>query len=108
MIARVLTLAVMAFVTAGPARAEDATQPPVKVPFEMLQKGRLISGHLAVQVKINGKGPYRLVFDGRPDGPARAAVSARTRDSPATSGRPAPPGSPIPARCGSANWKSAP
>ena len=22
-----------------------------------------ISGHLAVQVKINGKGPYRLVFD---------------------------------------------
>ncbi|HEY1377046.1 MAG TPA: aspartyl protease family protein [Gemmataceae bacterium] len=36
---------------------------PVKVPFEMLQKGRLMSGHLAVQVKVNGKGPYRLIFD---------------------------------------------
>jgi hypothetical protein len=29
----------------------------------MLQKGKLISGHLAIQVKVNGKGPYRLIFD---------------------------------------------
>src|SRR5947209_7748088 len=35
----------------------------VTVPFEMLQADKLISGHLAVQVRINGKGPYRLVFD---------------------------------------------
>lgn len=31
---------------------------PVVVPFEMLD-----SGHMAVQVKVNGKGPYRLIFD---------------------------------------------
>jgi hypothetical protein len=29
----------------------------------MLAKGRNFSGHIAVQVKINGKGPYRLIFD---------------------------------------------
>jgi hypothetical protein len=60
---RILTAAlVIAF--AAPARADDATPAaPVKVPFEMLTKGRLLSGHLAVQVKVNGKGPYRLVFD---------------------------------------------
>jgi len=30
----------------------------VKVPFELLK-----SGHMAVQVKVNGKGPYLLIFD---------------------------------------------
>lgn len=31
---------------------------PIVVPFELLQ-----SRHMAVQVKVNGKGPFRLVFD---------------------------------------------
>jgi hypothetical protein len=31
---------------------------PVVVPFELLK-----SRHMAVQVKLNGKGPYRLIFD---------------------------------------------
>ena len=31
---------------------------PVTVPFELLK-----SGHMAVQVKVNGKGPYWLIFD---------------------------------------------
>lgn len=31
---------------------------PIVVPFELLS-----SRHMAVQVKLNGKGPYRLVFD---------------------------------------------
>ncbi len=31
---------------------------PIVVPFELLK-----SRHMAVQVKINGKGPYRLIFD---------------------------------------------
>ncbi len=35
----------------GPAK-------PVIVPFELLK-----SGHMAVKVKVNGKGPYRLIFD---------------------------------------------
>jgi hypothetical protein len=45
-----------------PLRA-DVPPVPVRVPFEMLAKGRNFSGHIAVQVKINGKGPYRLIFD---------------------------------------------
>ncbi len=36
---------------------KDAPKPGV-VPFEMLK-----SGHMAVQVKVNGKGPYKLIFD---------------------------------------------
>jgi hypothetical protein len=56
-----LMLAVVAGIS--PARADEPKAETVKVPFEMLQQGRLISGHLAVQVKVNGKGPYRLVFD---------------------------------------------
>src|SRR5258708_5934655 len=31
---------------------------PIVVPFELLP-----SGHMAVMVKVNGKGPYRLIFD---------------------------------------------
>jgi hypothetical protein len=31
---------------------------PVAVPFELLK-----SGHMAVNVKINGKGPFKLIFD---------------------------------------------
>jgi hypothetical protein len=46
------------------AAAIVADQPTsVRVPFEMLRSGETLSGHLAVQVKVNGKGPYRLVFD---------------------------------------------
>lgn len=41
-----------------PAWAADAPAKPVKVPFELLA-----SKHMAVSVKINGKGPYRLIFD---------------------------------------------
>lgn len=37
-------------------KAPDAK--PVVVPFEMLR-----SGHMAVVVKVNGKGPYKLIFD---------------------------------------------
>jgi hypothetical protein len=49
--------------TAVPLRAESPKAEPVTVPFEMLQKGRLASGHMAVQVKVNGQGPYRVIFD---------------------------------------------
>jgi membrane-associated protease RseP (regulator of RpoE activity) len=56
-----LILAIVAGIS--PVRADEPKAETVKVPFEMLQQGRLISGHLAVQVKVNGKGPYRLVFD---------------------------------------------
>jgi hypothetical protein len=31
---------------------------PIIVPFETLQ-----SGHMAVKIKVNGKGPYRVIFD---------------------------------------------
>lgn len=58
---RILLVAAVALAHAGPVRSDDSK--PVAVPFEMLQKGRQISGHLTVQVKVNGKGPYRLIFD---------------------------------------------
>jgi hypothetical protein len=50
----VLGLFLLAFV----ARAEEPSSKPVTVPFELLK-----SKHIAVQVKINGKGPYRVIFD---------------------------------------------
>ncbi|HTU19750.1 MAG TPA: PDZ domain-containing protein [Gemmataceae bacterium] len=31
---------------------------PVVIPFELLK-----SGHMAVKIKVNGKGPYRVIFD---------------------------------------------
>jgi len=45
---------------------KDAKQEPIKkfvVPFELLK-----TQHMVVNIKVNGKGPYRLVFDtGAPD-----------------------------------------
>ncbi|MBX9583579.1 MAG: aspartyl protease family protein [Gemmataceae bacterium] len=41
-----------------PNKADKAAAETVVVPFELLD-----SRHMAVQVKLNGKGPYRLVFD---------------------------------------------
>ena len=38
--------------------AEPLSEKAIVVPFELLK-----SGHMAVQVKVNGKGPYRLIFD---------------------------------------------
>jgi hypothetical protein len=40
------------------AEEKQAAEKPVTVPFELLK-----SRHMAVEVKINGKGPYRLIFD---------------------------------------------
>lgn len=52
----------LAFLLVGAAAVAQAdTKPadkPVTVPFELLK-----SGHMAVEVKVNGKGPYLLIFD---------------------------------------------
>src|SRR5271163_1330474 len=57
-----LTLVLLASRMPGESKKADANAEkpvkPVKVPFELLK-----SGHIAVQVKVNGKGPYRLIFD---------------------------------------------
>ena len=37
---------------------EKPAAKPVVVPFELLK-----SGHMAVMIKVNGKGPYRVIFD---------------------------------------------
>lgn len=42
------------FLLATSAQAQET----IKVPFELIK-----TQHIAVQVKINGKGPYRLIFD---------------------------------------------
>jgi hypothetical protein len=41
-----------------PLRADDIKDKPVTVPFELLK-----TRHMAVMMKVNGKGPYRLIFD---------------------------------------------
>lgn len=41
-----------------PAPAETAASKPVTVPFDLL-----LTKHMVIQVKINGKGPYRVIFD---------------------------------------------
>src|SRR5262245_30565429 len=53
-------LAVGCFASVAVADAPSKSEPgqAVAVPFELLK-----SGHMAVQVKVNGKGPYRLIFD---------------------------------------------
>ncbi len=42
----------------APVRADSAPAKPVKVSFELLK-----TKHIAVQIKVNGKGPYRVIFD---------------------------------------------
>jgi hypothetical protein len=54
-------LAVTAGLVRGPLRADrpdKRTDAPMVVPFEMLP-----SNHMVVRAKLNGKGPYRLIFD---------------------------------------------
>ena len=51
-------LACIALLAAAPLHAADAPAKTSKVPFELLA-----SKHMAVRVTINGKGPYRLIFD---------------------------------------------
>jgi hypothetical protein len=41
---------------AAPTREKDAN--PVRVPFELLK-----TGHMTIQIKVNGKGPYTVIFD---------------------------------------------
>src|SRR5262245_8870636 len=48
----------MALFVASPARADDKDAQPVTVPFDLLQ-----TRHMVVMVKINGDGPYRMIFD---------------------------------------------
>jgi hypothetical protein len=50
------TLAILAvFAFTGWTRADDK---PIKVPFDTLK-----TQHIVVMAKLNGKGPYRLIFD---------------------------------------------
>ena len=55
----VLALAAFALLAGlSPSPAQEAPRPPANVPFELVA-----SNHMVVRAKINGKGPYRLVFD---------------------------------------------
>jgi hypothetical protein len=53
----ILTALVVVALAAGP-RTALAQEVPAKAKFEVLQ-----TQHIVVMVKINGKGPYRLIFD---------------------------------------------
>jgi hypothetical protein len=52
------TLAPVAILFLYPALVHADEPEPVKVPFELLK-----TQHMVVQVKVNGKGPYRVIFD---------------------------------------------
>jgi hypothetical protein len=45
-------------ILAAPAYAAETLPRPATVPFELLP-----TRHMAVQIKVNGKGPYRVIFD---------------------------------------------
>lgn len=49
---------VAALLVISPLRAGETKAKPVAVPFELLK-----TQHMVVEVKINGKGPYHLIFD---------------------------------------------
>jgi hypothetical protein len=53
-----MTTTVVLALFAGAAAGAPVPTKAVTVPFELLR-----SGHMAVQVKVNGKGPFRLIFD---------------------------------------------
>jgi len=58
------SLLVAVLVIVGSSAPVGAAEPAsASVSFEILKKGELLSGHIAVRAKINGKGPYRLIFD---------------------------------------------
>jgi hypothetical protein len=46
------------FVLAGRSSAAPAKAKPITVPFELIK-----SKHIAIKIMINGKGPYRVIFD---------------------------------------------
>jgi hypothetical protein len=63
---RTLSVVVLVLVAAAWARAADKPEAPAKeteakpvtVPFELFK-----TKHMAINIKVNGKGPYRMVFD---------------------------------------------
>jgi hypothetical protein len=59
-LASLLALGLSGVLAAGDKKDDKKAAPvkPVVVPFELLK-----SGHMAVNVKVNGKGPFKLIFD---------------------------------------------
>ncbi len=58
---KLLVVAILTVGLAVPCPAQEATKPavkPISVPFKLLP-----SRHMLLDVKVNGKGPYKLIFD---------------------------------------------
>jgi len=55
---RILLATCLVLAGAVEALAADKESKPVTVPFELLK-----SGHMTAMIKVNGKGPYRVIFD---------------------------------------------
>lgn len=65
----------------------DEARAPVSVPFELIT-----TQHIVVQVKVNGKGPYRLILDtGAPDSLVSNRVAREARLRPVQEAQPALP-----------------
>jgi membrane-associated protease RseP (regulator of RpoE activity) len=54
---RSLLLVLLLFLP-SPARAADPRPQPVAISFDLLK-----TGHMVTKIKVNGKGPYRVIFD---------------------------------------------
>jgi Aspartyl protease/PDZ domain len=54
---RALFATLLSFVVVVPLRADEPAK-PVAVPFDLL-----VTKHMVIQVRVNGKGPYRMIFD---------------------------------------------
>jgi hypothetical protein len=60
---KLLVCALFLISTPLSGRADDVSSKPFSVPFDTIK-----TQHMVVEVKINGKGPFRLIFDtGAPD-----------------------------------------
>jgi hypothetical protein len=53
-----LTITLALLVAVAPSRADKPAPKPVAVKFDLLT-----TKHMVLQIKINGKGPYRVIFD---------------------------------------------
>ena len=55
---RITATALLVLCAAATVRADEPMGAPVKVPFKLLK-----TQHMTVMVKVNGEGPFRLIFD---------------------------------------------
>jgi hypothetical protein len=82
---KILLIGLVFFGFSALARADD--DKPAKVPFETLK-----TQHIVVKIKINGKGPYRVIFD---TGAPVSLINTRTAEDAGVAEKGKMPGLPL-------------